>query len=261
MTKKYDKAKTPYQRLLCSSHVSEEIKAKLKTQYNDLDPIGLLNSLEKLQDNFWKHAWKPSIQGSETGISIEINSLVVNQIDSIPNDVCIIGGNKVDGNDVETKGIQKAKIVLDTKSADNQNQKVKNHIVDFQQEDNKELSKTDNKLLGNVRLYRRTNKPRKQLGLRTWRTRPDHFANEWGGIRLQLELYPERSAKSLLEDLIKEHPNQFSVNHLRTLQRRIKEWRKEQIKINQEKYCQNNLTENNAINKYVSLVAYSVING
>ena len=97
--------------------------------------------------------------------------------------------------------------------------------------------------------------------MRTWRTRPDHFANEWSGIRLQLELYPERSAKSLLEDLIKEHPNQFNVNHLRTLQRRIKEWRKERIKINQEKYCQNNLTENNATNKYVSLVAYSVING
>ena len=260
VTKKYDKAKTPYQRLLCSSHITEEVKTKLKAQYNDLDPVMLLKSLEKLQDIFWKHAWKQSIQGSKPEISIEINSLVVKQIDSIPNDVCIIGGDKVNGNGAETKFIKKATIVSDAKSADNQNQKVKNHIVDFQQEDNEELSKTDNKLRGNIRLYRRTNKPRKQLGLRTWRTRPDHFANEWSGIALQLELQPERTAKSLLEDLIQKKPNQFNISQVRTLHRRITEWRREQIKINQKQLYQNSITDNNEINKYASLVAYSVIN-
>lgn len=57
VSKKYDKAKTPYQRILISEHVSEEIKEKLKKQYQNLDPIELLRDLEKKQDNFWRHAW------------------------------------------------------------------------------------------------------------------------------------------------------------------------------------------------------------
>jgi hypothetical protein len=51
------------------------------------------------------------------------------------------------------------------------------------------------------------------------------------------------------------------MSNLRTLQSRTAQWRKEQIKINQERYSQNVLTENNVINKYISLVARSVIGG
>ena len=38
----------------------------------------------------------------------------------------------------------------------------------------------------------------------------------------RLGLNPERTAKSLLEDLIKEQPNQFNINHL-TLQQVVAE--------------------------------------
>ena len=48
VTKKYDKAKTPYQRLLISINISEEIKIKLRTQYEQLDPILLLKNLQLL---------------------------------------------------------------------------------------------------------------------------------------------------------------------------------------------------------------------
>jgi hypothetical protein len=58
VTKKYDKAKTPYQRLLASTHISDEAKARLKNQYEQLDPVLLLKELERLQDNFWQYAWK-----------------------------------------------------------------------------------------------------------------------------------------------------------------------------------------------------------
>ena len=76
---------------------------------------------------------------------------------------------------------------------------------------------------------------------------------------MQLELNPELTAKSLLKDLIKEYPDQFNIKHLRTLQRRIAVWRKERIKINQERHYQSTFTDNSAINKYISLIANSVI--
>ena len=69
VTKKYDKAKTPYQRLLISINISEEIKIKLRTQYEQLDPILLLKNLQLLQDKFWKYAWKEPIQSASTNIN------------------------------------------------------------------------------------------------------------------------------------------------------------------------------------------------
>jgi len=58
VTKHYDKAKTPSQRLLISTQVSEEIKKKLQEQYEVLDPLHLLKELERLQNQFWSYAWK-----------------------------------------------------------------------------------------------------------------------------------------------------------------------------------------------------------
>lgn len=168
VTKKYDKAKTPYQRLLCSSHISEEAKVKLTTQYNDLDPFMLLKGLEKLQDNFWKHAWKPSslLSSSTTRINEEINTLV-KPIDSMSASVYVINDNNT---------VKKITMGSSTENINNQNQKVKSSM-DCQEENNKKILQTDDTLQVNVRLYRRTKKPRKQLGLRTWRTYPDRFKN------------------------------------------------------------------------------------
>ena len=45
--KRYDKAKTPYQRVLESEEVSKEIKEKLRKHYVTLNPIKLRNEIEK----------------------------------------------------------------------------------------------------------------------------------------------------------------------------------------------------------------------
>ena len=45
--KKYDKARTPYQRVLESEDVSEEIKEKLRKRYMTLNPIKLRNEIER----------------------------------------------------------------------------------------------------------------------------------------------------------------------------------------------------------------------
>lgn len=62
-TKRYDKAQTPYQRILSSTAVGEDGKTQLRASYEKLDPAVILRELEHLQDRFWEHAHK---KGSPT---------------------------------------------------------------------------------------------------------------------------------------------------------------------------------------------------
>lgn len=54
--KKYDLARTPYQRVLDAAQVSEEIKVILRQQYATLNPVALLRHMQRLQTVFWKLA-------------------------------------------------------------------------------------------------------------------------------------------------------------------------------------------------------------
>jgi hypothetical protein len=58
-----------------------------------------------------------------------------------------------------------------------------------------------------------------------WRTRPDPFAEVWEGVRERLEVEPGLQAKTLFEHIQRTQPGQFGDGQLRTLQRRIKQWR------------------------------------
>jgi transposase InsO family protein len=60
---------------------------------------------------------------------------------------------------------------------------------------------------------------------RTWRTRPDPFEEEWPGIVQRLKDAPELEAKALFEDLLERYPDRYHPGHLRTFQRRLKQWR------------------------------------
>jgi hypothetical protein len=72
------------------------------------------------------------------------------------------------------------------------------------------------------RKYRRT---RTSLGPRTYRTRGDPFEADWQEITGWLAVQPERTAKSLFEELQERTGAKYSAGQLRTLQRRVKEWR------------------------------------
>jgi hypothetical protein len=61
---------------------------------------------------------------------------------------------------------------------------------------------------------------------RYWRTRKDPFEGVWAEILLWLQEDPEATAKSLFERLQREYPGRFPEGQLRTLQRRIREWRR-----------------------------------
>jgi hypothetical protein len=58
-----------------------------------------------------------------------------------------------------------------------------------------------------------------------WRTRRDPFEKVWPQVEEQLRLNPGLQAKTLFEWLQREHPGDFQDGQLRTLQRRIKQWR------------------------------------
>jgi Integrase core domain len=61
---------------------------------------------------------------------------------------------------------------------------------------------------------------------RDWRTRKDPFEAVWPEILLWLQENPDTTAKALLERLDKKYPGQFPEGQLRTLQRRVRDWRR-----------------------------------
>ena len=63
---------------------------------------------------------------------------------------------------------------------------------------------------------------------RRWRTRRDDFEPVWPTVLAWLESDPDATAKSLLQRLVVEDPHQFQNRQLRTLQRRVGEWRRAQ---------------------------------
>ena len=60
---------------------------------------------------------------------------------------------------------------------------------------------------------------------RTWRTRKDPFEGVWSDVLRWLQQDPDATAKSLFEHLQSRYPGKFADGQLRTLQRRIGEWR------------------------------------
>ena len=60
---------------------------------------------------------------------------------------------------------------------------------------------------------------------RTWRTRSNPFEEHWSEITLRLKDAPELEAKTIFDHLIEKYPGQYKPGQLRTLQRRITEWK------------------------------------
>jgi hypothetical protein len=65
-----------------------------------------------------------------------------------------------------------------------------------------------------------------QRQARQWRTREDPLAAVWSAELLPLlESKPALSAVTLLEELQRRHPGEYAPSTLRTLQRRVRQWR------------------------------------
>ena len=62
-------------------------------------------------------------------------------------------------------------------------------------------------------------------GPRTWRTRPDPFEGVWCEVLGWLQQQPDATAAELMDRLMLRYPERYSRRRLRTLQRRVTQWR------------------------------------
>ena len=69
--------------------------------------------------------------------------------------------------------------------------------------------------------------PSEMAEQRAWRTREDPFAEHWSEVEQRLVEAPELEAKTLMAMLIEKYPGKYEEGHLRTLQRRVRQWRAE----------------------------------
>lgn len=77
-----------------------------------------------------------------------------------------------------------------------------------------------------ARKYLNGDQPPAQLQVKhTWRTRPDPLEKVWEEAMRMLDDAPELEAKTLFEYLAERHPERVQATHLRTFQRRVKQWR------------------------------------
>ncbi len=76
------------------------------------------------------------------------------------------------------------------------------------------------------RRYKKTEKTRVP---HTWRTRENPFEQVWPDICKLLEVRPERTAKSIFNELQLRYPGRYGQGQLRTLQRHVKAWRSEAL--------------------------------
>jgi Mu transposase, C-terminal domain len=77
-----------------------------------------------------------------------------------------------------------------------------------------------------VRKYERLGKlPSELKQVRTYRTRADPFEADWNELEKMLKDAPELEAKTLFEWLCERSPEKYQEGQLRTLQRRVNEWR------------------------------------
>jgi hypothetical protein len=73
--------------------------------------------------------------------------------------------------------------------------------------------------------YREGKMPRERRMPRTWRTRLDPLAAVWPQLQAELERAPGLQALTLLTWLQERYPGQYGNDLLRTLQRRVRQWR------------------------------------
>jgi hypothetical protein len=178
--KHYDKARTPYKRVLESSLIGDENKNRLRLLYEQQDPVLLLQEVERLQDDFWRYAH------GKRAVACPLNAYESVSLEP---------------------ELPRPTLALSLKAAT---------TADARQDA--------------PRMYRRTRKP---MGPRTWRTRIDPFSEVWGQIQLQVDIDPSRAATELFAELQHRYPGRFLHGQLRTLQRRVKQRRREQLYLSQ----------------------------
>lgn len=204
--KKYETAQTPCQRVMADKTTSADSRQTLERQFNRLDPIELLASIEHWQDQLWRYAYV-----GRRGVNASVSGDGASQ-STLAEQTCRRPGATVTERPTEP-------LSADCEGAQRDNCEAPETTA----------ASTDAAPDRAERVYRRTKRKRKKVqGKRWWRTRKDPYEAVWGEIQQQLERDPDIHATKLFSWLQLRHPDQFQDGQLRTLQRRVKDWRLEQ---------------------------------
>ena len=181
--RRYDRAQTPWQRLLASGVLSAEGTMRLTGIFHALDPVRLRQQLEALLDALWRHAaFATPVNPAGAHLAASPGPLVAFQ-----HTAC---------------GIPEGAPLGFTATG--------------------------------RRRYRQSHK---YEGPRWWRTRADPFADVWDDVTARLAADPTRTAKGLFRELQAAYPGRFPDIQLRTLQRRVQQWRATAILTFQDVWC------------------------
>ncbi len=196
VSRTYHDARTPLQRLVASAALPKDTQDRLVVLFQALDPVRLLQQLHALQEAFWQQAILPAGATDERMSPAPAPAPVTARRFDVQ-DCGLPACASRDANDAEGAATS-SRAELTALLA------------------GRGLSK---------RTYRRSTRPT----TRTWRTRADPFASIWEEVRQRLEIAPERTAKAIFVELQREYPGRYPAGQLRTLQRRVKEWRAHSI--------------------------------
>jgi hypothetical protein len=202
VAKTYEEAKTPYQRLTKAKAISPAAEAQLKAVYEMLDPVDLLTRLAHLQRCLW-----PMASSESKSMSFTANDIL--RQSSVP---------------------ARPKPVLRTARQPETGEVATQNISTSQEPETAAVSLASR--CEPVRPKRTYRKRRREPIPHNWRTREDPFAAVYERLRMLLLLAPERTAKDLLNQMSAEVPDTFSTGQLRTLQRRVRQWRRESTALN-----------------------------
>jgi hypothetical protein len=187
VTRTYHEARTPLQRLVAAKALPPDIGERLISLFHALDPVRLLQQVHTLQEALWHHAI--GTVGS-TPESLETPQACIDEIQFNVHGCGLPAKDRISTGDSTTESRSDLAALLEGPSA-------------------------------HKRKYRRA----KAQVVRTWRTRADPFASIWDEVLLRLETAPERTAKAIFLELQQQYPGQYTAGQLRTLQRRVKDWR------------------------------------
>jgi len=199
VTKRYDVAKTPLQRLLGGGTLSQEQKDQQRSLFQALDPVQVLTQLRHLQDQFWTFAWSGSCD-LPTTISVLLPDNSVLLPDNCPN-------AQVPQPFPTPPQMRNEKTSVKEKAPRNAKERL------------------------NPRCYRRTLPSIDKLGMdRPGMDRPIPprltFADVQLDIDQALRWDPCLSGEVLFRQLQHRYPGQFADGQLRTFYRRLSEWRR-----------------------------------
>ncbi len=208
--RKYDTAQTPLQRLLAANILGEEAKARLLEISQALDPVQLLNQLVVLQNSLWKQA----VLRGKTLPSPEVAKPL-----SLTNEETEAAAQPVK-EPIKEKGKANIKeIRFDSKACLPLGSPIE-IVVEGEVQLKPFLKAVQG--LERKRKYHKSQKPRLP---RTYRTRKDPFEAVTIELKAAIMTDPSRTSKSLFVELQGRYPGQYRDVWLRTLQRRVHEWR------------------------------------